>query len=177
MDSKRIAVFAGIIGVLSAVVKTAPRVLLGTLNLFEQGAPGWLPTVGTLGQTVLLYIYGTEIVGALLLVVLTVGFGYYVGQQLDLSDEYRQFFGAVVAGTTVPLLVAWGVGVGAFLLGISSGFDVVMVTALLLRLFATISLPVIVGGFAGAALTHFSTTEDTPLEPDEATTDTTSTTS
>jgi hypothetical protein len=52
-----------------------------------------------------------------------------------------------------------------------------MVTVLLLRLFATVSLPVIVGGFAGAALAHFSQTESLPPEPDEATTDAPSTTS
>lgn len=171
MNSRRIAVLAGVIGVLSAVIKIVPALFLNFL--FEQGTPGWFPTAGTLGQTVVLYTYGIDIVGALLMVVLSVGFGYYVGHHLDLSDEYRPFLGAVVAGTTVPLLVAWGVGLGAFSLRMADGFTILMVTGLLLRLFTTISLAVIVGGFAGAALAHFSTAAYTPPEADESTTDTT----
>jgi hypothetical protein len=172
MDSKRIAILAGAIGVFSTFIKVVgllPEILV------EQGAPGWLPTFGTVGQTVLLYTHGIEIVGALLPIVLGVGFGYYASQQLNLRDEYRRFLGAVVAGTTVPLLVAWIVGVGAFVFWISSVFNLITGTAMLLRLFATVSLPVIVGAFAGAAFAHFATAEYTPLEPDETNTDTTST--
>ena len=175
MDSKRVAVFAGVIGVLSAVVKIVPGILLG--GLFEQGPPSWLPLFGTVGQTTTLYIYGTDIVGALLMVALAVGFGYYACRQFDLRYEYRQFFGAVVAGTTIPLVVMWIVVAGAFVLGSFGGFSILVTTALILRLFATISLPVAIGVFAGAALTHFSKKEYTPPEPDKANADAPSPTS
>lgn len=175
MESKRIAVLAGGVGVLSAVVKIVPGIFLG--SLFEQGLPGWLPMFGTIGGTTTLYSYGTDIVGALLMVVLAVGFGYYVSRQLDLNHEYRQLSGAVVAGTTVPLIVLWVVGVGAFILGSFSGFTVLVTTAMVLHLFATVSLPVVVGIFAGAALGHFSRAESSPPEPDEVSTEAISTTS
>lgn len=175
MDSKRIAVLVGAIGVLGAVVEIVPGVLLG--SLFEQGPPSWLPLFGTVGQTTTLYIYGIDIVGALLMIALAVGFGYYASRQLDLSYEYRQFVGAVVAGTTIPLIVAWIAVAGAFFLGSFGGFSVLVTTALILRLFATISLPVAVGVFAGAALAHFSGDEHSPPESDEANTEATPTTS
>jgi hypothetical protein len=175
MESKRIAVLAGVVGVLSAVVKVVPGIVLG--SLFEQGFPGWLPTFGTVGGTATLYSYGADIVGALLMVILAVGFGYYVNRRLDLSHEYRQFCGAVVAGTTVPLVVPWIIGIGAFVFGSFSGFSVLVTTAMVLRLFATVSLPVIVGIFAGAALGHFSRDNSSPPEPDEVSSDAISTTS
>lgn len=89
MDGKRIAVLAGVIGVLSAAVKIVPGILLG--GLFERGPPSWLPVFGTVGQSTTLYIYGTDIVGAVLMVALAVGFGYYTSRKIDLRDEYRQF--------------------------------------------------------------------------------------
>jgi hypothetical protein len=174
MDSKRIAVFAGVIGIFSTVAKFAPDMLLD--GLFVSGLPSWLPTIGSVGQTATVYLYGIDIIGALLMIVLAVGFGYYAGQQLDLTYEYRRFSRAVVAGTTVPLIAAWIIGVGAFAFWTSSVFNLLIGTALLLRLFAAISLPVIVGIFAGAAIAHFSQVEHAPPEPDETSTDTTSTT-
>ncbi|EMA40062.1 hypothetical protein C448_14078 [Halococcus morrhuae DSM 1307] len=175
MESKRIAVLAGVIGVISAVIKIVPGILLG--SLFEQGLPGWLPTFGTIGGTATLYNYGIDVIGALLMVVLAIGFGYSVSRQLDLSNEYRQFCGAVVAGTTVPFIVLWIVGFGAFILGNFSAFTVLVTTVIVLRLFATVSLPVIVSVFAGAAFGHFSRGESSPPEPDEMNTDAISTTS
>lgn len=175
MDSKRIAVLAGVIGVFSAVVKVVPEILLD--GLFEGGPPSWLPLFGTVGESTTLYIYGTDVIGAFLMVALAVGFGYYVNRQLDLRYEYRQFCGAVVAGTTIPLIVAWVVAAGAFVLGSFGGFSIVVTTALILRLFVSISLPVAVGIFAGAALTHFSDNGYRPPESGEANTDATSTTS
>lgn len=174
MNSRRIAVLSGVVGVLSTVGKVVPVIVLG--GLFEQDLPGWLPTVGTLGQTVLLYTFGVDILGALLMIVLGVGVGYYVSQQLALTDEYQQFIGAVVAGTTIPLIVTWGGGLGSFLIGMVSGFELIVVTGMVLRLFATISLPVIVAVFAGAAFAHFTTAESPPPEPNETTTDTTAVT-
>jgi hypothetical protein len=78
MDNRRSAVLAGVVGVLSTVVKVVSVVVLS--GLFEQDFPGWLPTVGTLGQTILLYNVGIEILGALVMIVLAVGVGYYVRQ-------------------------------------------------------------------------------------------------
>ena len=175
MDSKRIAAFAGVVGVLSAVVKIVPGVLLG--SLFEQGTPSWLPLFGTVGQTATLYLYGTDIIGALLMIALAVGFGHYASRQLDLRYEYRRFFRAVVAGTTIPLVVMWIAVAGAFLLGSFGGFSILVTTALIVRLFATISLPVAIGVFAGAALTYFLKKEYTPPESDEANADAPSSTS
>jgi len=174
MDSKRIAVFAGVIGIVSTIAKFAPDILID--GLFVSSLPSWLPTYGTIGQTATLYIYGTDIVGALLPILLAVGFGYYAGQQLDLTHEHRRFSRAVVAGTTVPLIAAWIIGVGAFVFWASGVFNLIMGTAMLLRLFTAISLPVIVGTFAGAALAQFSKVEHSPPEPDKTSTDTTSTT-
>lgn len=104
-----------------------PEVLIARLgdSLIEQGPPGWLSTFGTVGQTVLVYDHATVAVGALLLIVPVVGFGYYVGRGLDLNEEYRRVFGAVTAGTTIPIIAAWVGGVGTVFFGIFGGFDVV----------------------------------------------------
>lgn len=177
MNSRRFATLAGVIGVLGALATFVPGILLDSLfrPRVTQGLPGWLPTFGTIGETATLYTYAADIVGPLSMMVLAVGFGYYAGRRIDLGDEYRGFFRAIVAGTTIPLVVAWGIGIGAFAVGVSSAFNAAIVTALVLLLFATVSLPVIVGIFAGTALTHFATNGSTPPESDEASTDATPT--
>jgi hypothetical protein len=45
INNGRIAKLAGVVGVLSTVVKVVPVVVLG--GMFEQDLPEWLPTVGT----------------------------------------------------------------------------------------------------------------------------------
>ena len=166
------------IGVLSAVIQAAPDLLMSRFGdvLIQHGPPGWLPTFDTVGQTVLLYSHGATITGSLLLIVLVVGFGYYVGQRLDLGKEYRRLSKAVAAGTTVPLVAAWATGVGAAVIGVLSGFSVVLITVLVLRLFVAVSLPVVIGVFADAALAHFASIEYSSSHPDEANTDTIPTT-
>ena len=175
MDRRRIAVLAGIVAIFSGVGKFAPNLLLG--RAFEQVPPDWVPIFGTIGITTTLYTQAVEIFGALLMIVLAVGFGYYVTQRLELRYEYRQFIRAVTVGTTVPLIVVWVAGMGAFVLGIFDGITTVLLTALVLRSFATVSLPIIFSTFAGAALAYFTQSERGSAESGEADTDTTSMTS
>jgi hypothetical protein len=169
MNSERVAILSGVIGVLGMISRAAPEILTVRLanTLFEQGPPNWLPTFGTVGRTVLLYDHATIAVGALLMIVPVVGFGYYLGRGVDLDEEYRRVFGAITTGTTVPLIAAWGGGIGTVFFGIFGGFDVVFLTVFALRLFVTVSVPVIIGVFAGAALAHFIETDYSPSEPDD----------
>ncbi len=162
MDNKRIAVLAGVIGVLSLVVQFTPETILA--KWFDHGLPSWVPMFGTVGQTGLLYTYGAKIVGPLFTVVPAVGLGYYVGRQLALSREYRRFLGAVVAGTTIPIVAAWG---AAITYGTFSAGDLILAIAFLLVLFVTVSLVVTISAFAGAALAHILKTESIPSQPTE----------
>jgi MFS superfamily sulfate permease-like transporter len=57
-----------------------------------------------------------------------------------------------------------------------SGLSVVLITVFVLRLFVTVSLPVVIGVFAGATLAHFASIEYSSSHPDEANTDTIPTT-
>jgi hypothetical protein len=176
MNSERIAVLSGIIGVLAFIGQGAPSILTSQLGdaLLEQGSSSGIPTFGTVGTTVLLYDGGIAIAGGLLMIVPAVGLGYYVGQQLDLNDEYQRFFKAIIAGTTVPLIALWAIGVGAAFLGIVSWSSLVMTTVFVVRLLVTVSLSTIISIFAGAALAHFVAIENTLPRSNKVNTDTSS---
>lgn len=154
MNTKRIAVFAGAIGVLSTIIKEGPGILLNTL--FEQGLPSWLPILGERGQTVLLYSHSIDIVGALVMLALSIGTGSYVSQRINLSSEYMRLLRGTVAGTTIPFILLWAAGIGISLFVASDWFNVIVVTTMALRMLTTISLPVTIGIFAGASLTNLS---------------------
>jgi len=172
MNSERIAVLSGIIGVLAFIGQGAPSILTSQLGdaLLEQGSSSGIPTFGTVGTTVLLYDGGIAIAGGLLMI----GLGYYVGQQLDLNDEYQRLFKTIIAGTTVPLIALWVIGVGATFLGIVSWSSLVMTTVFVVRLLVTVSLSTIISIFAGAALAHFVAIENTLPRSNKVNTDTSS---
>lgn len=159
MNNKRIAVLASVIGVLSLVVQLAPQIFVN--RWIGNGPPSWLPTFGTLGQTALVYTNGTEVIGLLFMVVLAVGFGYYVGQRIALRREYQRFLGAVAAGTLIPFVIAYGVTVLYDLFsGGALGVETVFFPLVsLLGLFVPVSLVVTVAAFAGAAFAHIPKSE------------------
>lgn len=167
METRRIAAYAAVVGLLGVVAQYVPSYLLN--QWLQGGSSDVLPTVGTTGQTVVTYNLLFGAVGPLLTVLLAVWFGYRVGDRLDLTAAYRPFVRAVGIGSLVSALVAW-----IALQFVGGGFspvaetNVVVTLAMLVRLVVSISLVVTVGAFAGAALSHFRTTERSSPRPTEA---------
>lgn len=160
MNSRRIGVLAGIVSVVGLVVNYAPSVVLE--RWFGGGFDGAVPMVGTAGQTVVVYSHVANSGGLFMTLLLALGLGYYASRRLNMGHEYRRFGGAVAVGSLVSIASLWAVmmyGVQATPMDASS---TLVSLAVLVRMTVTVSLVVTVGAFAGAALAHFRTNEQTP---------------
>lgn len=166
MESKRVALATGVVGLVGLVAQYVPSRLV---NQWIRTGPGGghLPTFGTTAQTVVTYNLLAGAVGSIATVLLAVWVGHRLGDRLDLPAEYRQFGGAVAAGALASALV--GLVAMWFTDGLPSAGPVeahVLITlAVFVRLVAMVSLVVAVGVFAGAALSHFRADEGTPSRP------------
>lgn len=163
METRRIAAWAGLVGILGFLAQYVPSQLLD--RWFQGGPTGDVPAIGTTGQTVVTYNLLFETVGPLVTVLLAVWLGYRVGDRFDLSLEYRRFGGAVAVGSVGSAVAVW---VATMLVGAipsATPVSVLITLAVLVRLLATVSLVVTVGAFAGAALSHFRTGEEPPARP------------
>jgi hypothetical protein len=115
------------------------------------GAPA--PTVGTTGQTVTLYLSLFDVVAPLATVAVTLGLGVYLGRRVDVRTDHRDLLRAVGAGSGAVAAVA---GVAAFVAsGPLSVYGVLFGAVTAFRVFATLTLPLLVGTLAGAALVAF----------------------
>ncbi|WP_137285506.1 hypothetical protein [Halorussus salinisoli] len=163
MDNRRVGVLAGVVSVLGLAIQHVPSVILD--RWISGGFDGAMPMVGTAGQTVVVYNLVTESVGPLVTLLLALGLGYYVSRRLDMGHEYRRFGRAVAVSSLVSMVGVWAVllyGVQSTPLDVSG---VLVSLAVFVRIVVTVSLVVTVGAFAGAALAHFRTNEETPTRP------------
>lgn len=166
MNDRRIGTLAGIVSVVGLVVNYAPSVVLE--RWFGGGFDGAVPMVGTAGQTVVVYSHVANSAGPLVTLSLAIGLGYYASRRLDVVDEYRRFGGMVAVGSLFSIAGIWAVlmyGVQSTPMDVT---NVLISLAVLLRMAVTVSLPVTVGAFAGAALVHFRSNEKTPIQPTDA---------
>ena len=62
--------------------------------------PEWA-VMGTSGTSLLIYASVLTVLGIGLTLALAVGTGYYIGQRMDALAEYRELFGAMLAGSAV----------------------------------------------------------------------------
>lgn len=166
MNSRRVGALAGVVSVLGLAIQHIPSVVLD--RWISGGFEGGLPMVGTTGQTVTVYNLVTESVGPLVTLLLALGLGYYVSRQLDMGHEYSRFGKSVAVGSLISMVGVWTV----LLYGVQStpldASGILVSLAVFVRTVVTVSLIVTVGAFAGAALAHFRTNEETPARPTDA---------
>lgn len=170
MNRIRIGAISAVVGVVAVVVTYVPEFAL------ERWAdsttmPSWLPTFGTLGQTITVYMYVVPIFTSLALFGLAVWLGYREGGRIDLPSEYRGFLGAVAGGSTAGLVGLLAV-LAVFLGGIGGTLDPFgagLLVLVIVRFVAEIGLPLTVGALAGAALSELESRrgEDATPTPDE----------
>lgn len=157
MNDRRIAAVAALTTIVLGGVRLGVE-LAGTRIADGLLAGGAAPTVGTMGQTVTLYVYTLGALGPLVTVAVTVGLGLYVGRLVDLRTAHRELLTAVAAGSGAVAVVA---GVAGFVAGGPlSVYGVLFGAATALRAVATLTLPLLVGTLAGAALVTFEREDD-----------------
>jgi hypothetical protein len=171
MNRKFIGSLAAIVSILAWGFQNVPAYFIDRVFSDPAQIPAWIPIIETVGGTVLVYTSAADVVGALVPVGLALAFGYAVGGRIDVASEYPKFVKTVVAGSLLPGVIAWGLllvlgnvspsfSVGSLLVG--SGF------MFILKLVAESSVMVVIGAFAGAALAHFRSSDDTPVRPTTA---------
>lgn len=164
MDTKRIGLLAGVVGLLGALAQYVPLIVVD--RLVESGFDGIVPTVGTAGQTVATYSYLIDIAGPLVTLVLAVGLGYAVGQRVAMDREYRRVTGAIALGSAAGVIVT-GIPVLAGNVSPVTGFTVFVSLAALGSMLVSIALPVTIGALAGAAIAQFEATDPDSFRPTE----------
>lgn len=156
MIQKTVAALAAVIAALAVVVNLGSSLLP---EYVVDGAAGWAPQFGTMGQTALVYMYTAQAVGFGLGVLGVAALGYWAGRRLDVTREYRSLVGALAIGGFVGQLVGL---LGAF--AVLGGISVPQSIALSDVLFGVVPLAwnaVATGvqfgliGLAGAALAEF----------------------
>ena len=169
MTRKRVGVLAAASTLLSALVQYVPSIVIhGWAN---EGFPTWLPTLDTPGTTVWLYTSINDVVAPLLTALLAIGVGYYAGRRVDVAREHRRFVGTVALGSVLSVVAGLGLlgmaGLTASGMPTVDGMFVLQLLGLLLGGLVNLSLPVVLGVFAGAALAHFETGRMRPRRPTE----------
>lgn len=154
MNWKRIGGLTSAIVVLSLIVQIVPGVVLG--SLFDGAPVGWVPTVGTVGQTVVLYSHGIEIFGALTPICLGLLSGYLLSKRRSLDGEFRPFVRTVAVGAAIPAVLAWIALVGWTAVSSFDFYSVVLGTAMATNLFVSASIPVFVATLTGVVLSPSS---------------------
>lgn len=169
MNRKHIGGIAAIAGFLILGVRNGPAAIVDRVFADPTRIPGWVPVIDTLGTTALLFTYAADFVGTVVPWGIALAFGYAVGRRLNVASEYRTFVKTVVVGSLLPVGIAWGVLLvfGNVSAPFSTGSLLVQV-GLILSLVADSSLTVVVGAFAGAALSHFHSNDGTPVRPTTA---------
>lgn len=169
MNKKLIGSIAATVSILSIGFQYVPAAVSDRLFADPTQIPSWIPIIETVGTTVLVYTYAADFVGAVVPMGLALAFGYVMGRRLNVAGEYPTFVKAVVVGSLLPGIIAWGL---LLLLGnVSPSFSVgslLVQSGFILNLVADSSLVVMVGAFAGAALAHFRAGDDVPVRPTTA---------
>lgn len=97
MKTYEIGLLASVATILYRFVEVGTQIAGGTVQRGD--LPATLPALGTVEQTVSAYNLMLGIVDYLILAVVAIGFGYYVGQRVDMVQDYRRFVTAVAAGS------------------------------------------------------------------------------
>jgi hypothetical protein len=112
-----------------------------------------VPAIGAAGQNVTLYVSVLDGLGPLVTVAVSLGLGVSLGRRVDVRNAHRELLAAVAAGSGAVAGVA---GVAAYVAGGPlSAYGVLFGAVMALRVLATLTLPLLVGALAGAALVAF----------------------
>ncbi len=150
-------------GVLSGAYSSVSYGFDWLINSLVEGAVGWLPQSGSLGQTILIYSYASNAIQFGIGVIGVAALGYWAGTHSDLSQEYRSLLisigGGGVAGGVLVVLSLFLVGsLSDVSLSAISVTDAVLSVGMLgLSLLAT-GIRMALFGLAGAAIAYFSNT-------------------
>lgn len=154
MVTRRGAIGAACIGFALAVVHRSPGYVTGRLI---EGAWDWMPQLGTIGETLVLYHHTVDLMSVLLGFGAVLALGYGLGRTVDLRRQYR----------TLVLSIGLG-GLGGYLLVhlliaalavLTQGWSVIDEVTLLGGVgvsiqVLTVPLQFAMVGLAGAALAH-----------------------
>lgn len=144
------------ISVLGAAVEYASPVAVARFADGATGAWGWVPTFGSLGETVLVYSTVTGVAGPLLTVLLSVAFGLVAGGRFAVESDYREFLALVAAGSLSAVTVVFGaLVVTGGDVSLLAGHTLVVLVGFYLELVVGVTAVVLTGAFAGAALSQF----------------------
>lgn len=170
-DRQHVFAVAATAGALALILSTVPRLVVGVaMDRIVDGGATWLPTVGTVGETAVLYSYGVAIVAGLGLLVPGFVLGYYLANRYDVRRDFRRFVDTLVSGSTAGVVLA---GVGAVTLGglVGGGsigvvgvsaWSLTIVVLGVVRVVVEVALVVTVAALAGVAVALFDTTPRPP---------------
>lgn len=165
MDTNRIGVIAGIVGVLGLAVQEGPSILAAEYDIEEV-----VPMAGAPGETIIAYTLFANIVGLIVTVALAAALGYAVARRVDISREYRRVVTAIAIGSATGVIVA-GAGLLASDVSTTNGWGPALLLAALGSMLVSVALLVTVGALAGAAIAHFRAIDDAPPRTTEDDTD------
>lgn len=150
MNSRRISAVAAAVTLLSMAGRWSPSWLLDQqiARWTGGGDPGFLPLLGTIGQTVSTYMYTVRTIELLLPLALGVALGVWLARSVE-DDELRAGLRAVAVGSTA--IVALPVLAIVVVVGGLNVADIVMAVAIVLQF--VVAGPVVVTVAAAAGVT------------------------
>ncbi|WP_207592849.1 hypothetical protein [Halomontanus rarus] len=172
MDKKHVGGLSVVIGILGFVIQYAPPLIIG--RLVDGGFEGMVPTIGTTGQTVTTYNLLSNIAQPLVLLVVAVSFGYSIAHRVDMAHNYRWVARTIALGSIGGVTLAGALVSSEITVTSIDGFSLFLLLASYVAMLASIVPVITVGAFAGAALSHFQTDDETPSRPVDASTDSSS---
>ncbi|WP_435344863.1 hypothetical protein [Haloarchaeobius sp. HRN-SO-5] len=173
METKQLGITAALVGLVGLAIRNVvafvPAYLAGRLSAGP--APGWVPTLGTVGETVTIYNYVSGTLGPVLVLGLGLAFGYVLETRHGVSSEFRHFARTVLLGSALGVVLALAVLGSAGALVSSSPIDAGSFLFYLLVLsqsVAEVALPLTIATLAGATLAHVGADDDRPPRPTDA---------
>lgn len=162
MNGRRAAGVAAVATVALALVRFGVDVMM-TRVTGNLEASATLPTVGSLGQTAVLYTQVADALVPLATMGVAVGIGLYLGRRVDVRYAHRDLLRAVATGSGAVVGLASLAALVAN--GVTDAFGVLFALVTALQLGATLTLPLLVGTLAGAALVAFEADDEAPVRP------------
>jgi hypothetical protein len=172
MRNRTIGIITGIIALVSTGLSHVLNLGVGRLESATT-PPSWMPFIESFGTTIVLVDITVDVLVAGVPLVLAIGFGYYLGHRIDVARGYFALVKAVGIGSTLGVLLGWGILLAQGFMSSSGSFGAVLLYGgSFLRLWINFAFVVALGIFAGATYAHFRMGDQPPIHPTEATADT-----
>lgn len=158
MNNTRIGLAAFLITTVSMAANALPEALLEPwLSPTGVTFPGWLPTTGTVGQTVAFYSLVVPIIEMVVPLGLAAAFGYWVAGRRDVFLAFEPVIASLVVGSVAGIVLG---GIGIAIVsdwGGLTAFDVVLVVLAFVAQLVSVTfvvVPVIVTGAVVRTVWH-----------------------